>query len=185
MREISVRLGPFVRDHDADVCRRGRDAGEIELADDLGDLLELSGERLVLTVPRGHSPARFLGRAKIRRFVELFGRSIGIAPQIDAYAACAKTRINLRAIVGGNSLGGKLCSGRAHLMDHDGMPRALGKSEFKGCAIGSASREQSIGEQVRSVEREGMDAEEINELGNIVGSKGTVADFLAAGSDDD
>src|SRR5208337_608691 len=185
MREISVWLGPFVRDHDAYVRQSGRDTGEVELADDLGDILELFGERLVLTVPRSHSPTRLLGSTKIRRFVKLFGRSIGVAPEIDADAACAKTRIDLRAIVGGNSLGGELRSGSAHLMDHDGMPCALGKSEFKGCAIGSASREQSVREQVRSVEGEGMDAEEVYELCNIVGPKGTVAGFLATGSDDD
>src|SRR5690348_16883384 len=70
-------------------------------------------------------------------------------------------------------------------MNHDRTPRTLGKSDLKSCAVGPASREQSVGKEVRSVERKWMDAEEIYELGDVVGPKRTVADFLAAGPDDD
>src|ERR1035437_4062022 len=72
-RKVSVGSCPFTRDQYGDLGGSGRDAGQIQLTNNLGKLLELGGQWFVLTVPGRHSPARLLWSSKVWRFVELLG----------------------------------------------------------------------------------------------------------------
>src|ERR1035438_7769872 len=77
-RKVSVRSRPFTWDQYGDLGGSGRDAGQIQLTNNPGKLLELGGQWLVLTVPGRHSPARLLWGSKVRRFVGLLGWRVGI-----------------------------------------------------------------------------------------------------------
>ena len=137
MRKVTVRLGPLVRNHDANIGKGGRDAREIKLADDLRKLLKLLGERFVLPVPSGHSPAGFLGGAQIRHFTELLRGGIGVTPQIDANTPRTQSRVHLRAIVGRDSLWRELCGRGTHFVNHHRTARALGERDFESRTVGS------------------------------------------------
>src|SRR5271157_249046 len=70
-------------------------------------------------------------------------------------------------------------------MDHDRTAGALRKSNFKRSTVGAASGDQSIREEIGSVNRERMNAEEVDKLRDVVGAEWLVSDFLAARADND
>ena len=117
--------------------------------------------------------------------MKLLRGCVGIAPKIHADAARANARIYLRTIIGGDSLRRELCRGSAHLVNHHGTPRALRERDLKGRTIGATRGKQRVRKQFRRVKRERVDAEEVHELGNIVGAEWPVSYFFAAGSDHD
>src|SRR3974377_356854 len=103
VREVTVNLCPFVWDQNSDLSRCWSGASEIQWSDDLGDLLELVCQWLVLAIPGSHAPAGFLRCAQIWNLVELLRRGVGVTPEIDADAACADPGIDLGPVVSGHS----------------------------------------------------------------------------------
>src|SRR5437879_4167150 len=101
MRDVAVWFCPLIRNHNPNICWCRGNAGEIKLADYLGNFLELPGQRLVLPIPGCHAPAGLLGSTQVRDLVKLLRGCVGIAPKIHADAARANARIYLRTIIGG------------------------------------------------------------------------------------
>ena len=71
MREIAMRLRPFIGNDDTDIRRRWCYSHEPKLPNDLGDFLEFSGQGLVLPIPGSHAPSGLLRSTQIRHFVKL------------------------------------------------------------------------------------------------------------------
>src|SRR5215470_18322969 len=101
--------------------------------------------------------------------MELFRRGICVAPKIDANASGAQAGVDLCAIVGGDAFWRELRCGRPHFVNHDGVAGALRKSDFEGRSIRGARGEQRIGKEIRRVQSERMNAEEVNKLSGRLG----------------
>ena len=69
-------------------------------------------------------------------------------------------------------------------MNHHRTTGALRECDLKGRSIRTTRGKQCVRKQVRSIEREGVDAQKIDKLGYVVRAKWPVCNFFAAGSDD-
>ena len=162
MRFIPIRLRPLIGDQNRRLCRSWFDALESKTAHVLRKRGKHLRGRPLFAICGHNAKLSFVRRTQIGYLRILRERRVCVTPDEETVRSRGKTGIKRGSLVLRNGLRRILRRRRSHFLNHDRPARTPRKCGFKCRPVCLALREHCIREEALSVDRIGVNTEEIH-----------------------